>query len=93
MTYIEQKEWNANSSLVWKEIDSRFGQSEYDDKTKRTGHMSTLKAEWDAKDYARKRKAKYDALNQDEMRFDDTKNSTTTWVDAIDAIKVEFPKP
>ena len=55
--------------------------------------MSTLKAEWDAKDYARKRKAKYDALNQDEMRFDDTKNSTTTWVDAIDAIKVEFPKP
>ena len=39
------------------------------------------------------RKAKYDLLNQDEMRYDDVKNSTTTWVDAIDAIKAAHPKP
>ena len=52
-----------------------------------------LQAVYDAQEYARKRKAKYDLLNQDEMRYDDTKNSTTTWVDAIDAIKAEFPKP
>ena len=44
-------------------------------------------------EYSGLRKAKYDLLNQDEMRYDDTKNSTTTWVDAIDAIKAEFPKP
>ena len=93
MNYIEQKVWQDSHSSVWKEIVSRFGQSEYDDVSKRTKHIATLKAEWDAKDYARKRKAKYDALNQDEMRFDDTKNSTTTWVAAIDAIKSEFPKP
>jgi len=43
--------------------------------------------------YSRTRKAKYDLLNQDEMRYDDVKNSTTTWVDAIDAIKVAHPKP
>ena len=43
--------------------------------------------------YARSRKAAYDLLNQDEMRYDDVKNSTTTWVDAIDAIKVAHPKP
>jgi len=43
--------------------------------------------------YSDKRKAKYNLLNQDEMRYDDVKNSTTTWVDAIDAIKAEFPKP
>ena len=55
--------------------------------------VAALQADWDSKEYARKRKAKYDALNQDEMRFDDTKNSTTTWVAAIDAIKSEFPKP
>ncbi len=91
--FIEKKVWNKNHSTVWREIVSRFGQSEYDDETKRAAHMETLKAEWDAKDYARKRKAKYDALNQDEMRFDDTKNSTTTWVDAIDAIKAAHPKP
>ena len=40
-----------------------------------------------------KRRTAYDLLNQDEMRYDDVKNSTTTWVDAIDAIKVAHPKP
>ena len=43
--------------------------------------------------YADRRKAKYDALSQFEMQYDDSKNSTTTWVDAIDEIKAEFPKP
>jgi len=50
-------------------------------------------AAYDGQAYARARKAKYDLLNQDEMRYDDTKNSTTTWVDAIDAIKAAHPKP
>jgi len=93
MNYIEQKVWSDSHSSVWKEIVSRFGQSEYDDEARRTVHTATLKAEWDAKVYARTRKAKYDLLNQDEMRYDDTKNSTTTWVDAIDAIKAAHPKP
>ena len=93
MNYIEQKVWSDSHSSVWKEIVSRFGQSEYDDEARRTVHTATLKAEWDAKVYARTRKAKYDLLNQDEMRYDDVKNSTTTWVDAIDAIKAAHPKP
>ena len=42
--------------------------------------------------YSHLRKAKYDLLNQDEMRYDDLVNSTTTWPDAIAAIKLEFPK-
>ena len=42
--------------------------------------------------YARSRKAAYDLLNQDEMRYDDLVNSTTTWQDAIAAIKTEYPK-
>ena len=50
-------------------------------------------AAYDALDYSRLRKAKYDLLNQDEMRFDDQVNSTTTWVDAINAIKAAHPKP
>ena len=93
MNYIEQKVWRDSHSSVWKEIVSRFGQSEYDNEARRTIHTATLKAEWDAKVYARTRKAKYDLLNQDEMRYDDVKNSTTTWVDAIDAIKAAHPKP
>lgn len=93
MSYIEQKVWADSHSSVWREIVSRFGQSEYDDEDRRTIHMATLKTEWEAKAYARTRKAKYDLLNQDEMRFDDTVNSTTTWVDAINSIKSAHPKP
>ena len=50
-------------------------------------------SEYDAQAYARSRKVEYDKLNQDEMRFDDLVNSTTTWHDAIAAIKVAIPKP
>ena len=58
-----------------------------------TTGIATLQTDWDAKDYSRLRKDKYNLLNQDEMRYDDVKNSTTTWVDAIDAIKTAHPKP
>ena len=51
-----------------------------------------LQAEYDSQEYARNRKAEYDKLNQFEMQFDDQLNGTTTWVDAINAIKQEFPK-
>ena len=52
-----------------------------------------LQAAYDAKDYSRVRKAKYDLLNQDEMRYDDLVNNTTTWRDGIAAIKAAHPKP
>ena len=55
--------------------------------------MIEVQTAYDSQAYARTRKAKYDLLNQDEMRYDDVKNSTTTWVDAIDAIKAAHPKP
>ena len=51
-----------------------------------------LQAEYDSQEYARNRKAEYDQLNQFEMQFDDDRDGTTTWVDAINAIKQEFPK-
>ena len=51
-----------------------------------------LQTAYDAQAYARSRKAAYDLLNQDEMRYDDLINSTTTWQDAIAAIKLEYPK-
>ena len=55
--------------------------------------VTRLETEWTNHAYQRNRKAKYMALNQDEMRYDDLVNSTTTWQDAIAAIKAEFPKP
>ena len=58
-----------------------------------TSGVAALQSDYDALNYSRLRRAKYDLLNQDEMRFDDQVNSTTTWVDAINAIKVAHPKP
>ena len=51
-----------------------------------------LQEEYDAQAYARNRKAEYDALNQLEMQFDDKEDGTTTWEDAIIAIKTKYPK-
>ena len=51
-----------------------------------------LQAVYDSQAYARSRKAEYDKLNQDEMRYDDLVNGTTTWQDAIAAIKTSIPK-
>ena len=58
-----------------------------------TAEVTRLQAEYDANQYQRDRKAKYDALNQLELISDDAINGTTTHKDAILAIKAEFPKP
>jgi hypothetical protein len=52
-----------------------------------------LQAEYDAQEYARSRKAEYDALNQFELISDDANNGTTTHKDAVNAIKTKYPKP
>lgn len=55
--------------------------------------VTRLRNKYTANEYQRKRKAKYDALNQLELISDDAINGTTTHKDAILAIKAEFPKP
>jgi len=54
--------------------------------------VTRIQAEYDAQEYARNRKAEYDALNQLEMQYDDEEDGTTTWKDAIAAIKTKYPK-
>ena len=54
--------------------------------------VTRLQTEYDALDYQRLRRSEYNKLNQDEMRFDDLINDTTTWVDSIKAIKAKYPK-
>ena len=58
-----------------------------------SNEVTRLQAVYDSQLYARTRKAKYDLLNQDEMRYDDMVNNTTTWRDGIAAIKTAHPKP
>jgi len=58
-----------------------------------TTEVARLQAEYDSQEYARARAIEYALLNQDEMRYDDLVNGTTTWQDAIAAIKLAHPKP
>lgn len=55
--------------------------------------ITRLQSEYDSQDYARKRRAEYNALNQFELISDDSMNGTTTHRDAILAIKARYPKP
>jgi len=73
--------WDANGDVVVL------------DESAITVEVNRLQAVYDSQLYARTRKAKYDLLNQDEMRYDDLINNTTTWRDGIAAIKVAHPKP
>jgi len=89
---LNQKEWNPADSSVWREILSRFGQADYDDLTKRAGHEVTLKAEYDALEYARNRQADYpDWETQLNKIYDD---GLTKWkAEMVDPIKAKYPKP
>ena len=53
-----------------------------------------LQADYDAKEYQRKRAAEYPSMqDQLDMQYWDKINGTTTWDDAIAAIKAKYPKP
>ena len=69
------------------------GQAVVLDEAKIASEITRLEAEYDGLEYSRKRKEEYAKLNQFEMQFDDQRDSTTTWVDAVNAIKSKFPKP
>ena len=62
--FLELRQWNANHSSVWREIVSRFGQADYNDETLRAKHEATLKAEWDALNFARKRQQEYPSIQE-----------------------------
>jgi len=89
--FLEQEEWNANHSSVWREIVSRFGQDDYDDETKRAGHKTTLEAEWTANAYSRNRQAEYpDMGSQLNKIYDD---GLTKWkAEMVDPVKAKWPK-
>ena len=56
--------------------------------------VAVLKAEYDANQYQRDRATAYPSLqDQADMQFHDLANSTTTWLDAIQAVKDAYPKP
>ena len=90
INYLELKTWNNEHSSVWREIVSRFGQSEYDDEAKRTKHMATLKAEWEAIKYKRERAEAYPSMAD---QLDDIyHNGVDEWKKTIKSVKDKYPK-
>ena len=85
---------HSNVVSIDGEIDAwdKDGKVDELDESKIDAEVIRLQAEFDAQAYARNRKAEYDALNQLEMQFDDKEDGTTTWEDAINAIKKKYPK-
>ena len=78
---------NSLGSMDWQD-ESITRPSDEDIETE----LKKLQDTYVAQEYARNRKAEYDALNQFEMQYDDEVNGTTTWKDAIEAIKAKWPK-
>jgi hypothetical protein len=59
-----------------------------------TAEANRLKIEYDANKYQRDRKPEYPSLpEQLDMQYWDAINGTTTWQDAINAVKAKYPKP
>ena len=58
-----------------------------------TNELASLKAEYDAQEYARNRAAEYPSNgDQWDMIYKDNKNNTTTHADAVEAVKTKWPK-
>ena len=99
-SYLDESKWVIAEFAEGESFDDRYAYSSVDGVAVKgdllpvdTTEMERMAAEWTATQYSRDRKDKYDKLNQDEMRYDDLINSTTTWQDAITAIKDAHPKP
>jgi hypothetical protein len=55
--------------------------------------VARLQAEYDAKQYQRDRASEYPSIQEQmDMQYWDAINGTTTWQDAINAVKQKFPK-
>ena len=90
MNYLKLKTWQDSHSSIYREIVSRFGQSDYNDETKRKKLMATLKSEWENKKYQRNRAEAYPSI---EDQLDDLyHNGIDGWKKTIKAIKDKYPK-
>ena len=91
ISFLNLKTFEKNSSQVWREIVSRWGQADYADLTKRQEHLNTLKLEWDAKEYSRNREAEYPRIEELTVALYETDDMA-----AIDekraAVKTKWPK-
>jgi hypothetical protein len=63
------------------------------DESKIITEIDRLQTEYDAQEYARNRQTEYPPIaDQQDMQFHDAIDGTTTWQDAIQAVKTKYPK-
>ena len=77
----------ADGSIIFHDGQTPPTQAEID------AEIIRLQAEIDAQEYARERAKAYPSTgDQLDMMYKDTKNSTTTHADAVEAVKTKWPK-
>ena len=65
-----------------------------EEKAAKQAEKAAAEAAWAATEYQRQRAAEYPSVqDQMDMQYWDAVNGTTTWQDAIAAIKAKYPKP
>ena len=81
---------DENETSTWSSDPADFGVTWEQAQTK----LAELQAAYHAKDYQRDRAEAYPSIvDQMDMQYWDSVNDTTTWKDAIAAVKASHPKP
>ena len=87
----EGANWSLTDNILMWGVDNT--QTQPTD-TEIDAEVTRLQAEYDANQYQRDRAEAYPSLqDQADMQFHDLANGTTTWLDAIQAVKDAYPKP
>ena len=85
--------WSDSKNKVYANLIVHDGGSKPTESEVNAG-LKKLQDDFDALDYARKRKNAYPSLQEQlDMQYWDKKNGTTTWVDAVAKVKSDNPKP
>jgi len=83
----------AKWSLVGDVIDWRDTKQTQPTDAEIAAEIARLEAEYNAQQYARDRAAAYPSVQEQlDMQYWDSVNGTTTWADAIAAVKAAHPK-
>ena len=82
-----ERHYDTFNSIEWKNDATPPSEEDVD------AEVIRLQAEYDAQEYARERASEYPSTgDQLDMMYKDTKNSTTTHADAVEAVKTKWPK-
>ena len=87
--------WSDSSNKIYANLIVHDGGSKPTEKECTDG-LAALQTAWDLENdsYKSKRRAAYPTQEEQfDMQYWDKKNGTTTWVDAIEKVKSDNPKP